>query len=500
MSGSARSTLPAVLALDAGTSSVRGCLFGADGAALGKVVRAVYPWAVTPGGGMEAGPAALLAATAGVVDEVMGEAARQGVEVAAVAVDTFWHGIMGVEAGGAPVTPLFGWGDTRAREAARELARRVDPAAVHRRTGCWVHESYPAARLLWLRETQGDTFRRAALWVGFGEWLAMRLFGAWGVSLSIASGTGLLDGIRLCWDREMLEAVGVAEQALPPLVDAGEPFRGLLPEWARRWPALAEVPWYPALGDGGCASLGSGAAGAGRIGVTVGTSAAVRVLREAAGGGAPAELWRYRLDARRMVSGRAFSNAGSVHAWLARTLVLPPPAELEAAVAAMEPDAHGLTVIPTLLGERPPEAADSPAGTVAGLRAAVTPAQIVRASMEAVVYRVAGGVDAVERVFGPAETVLASGGVLHASRTWGQILADVLGRPLLVPAEGEETARGAALMAMEHLGWTADAVAFAARAVPGGTRIAPDPARHEVYLRARERQQRLKEMMEGEKC
>lgn len=496
VSGPAGGPLPAVLALDAGTSSVRGCLFGADGAALGRPSRSLYPWTVTPDGGMEADPAALLAAACEALDGAVAEARSLGVEVRAVAVDTFWHGLLGLGADGRPVTPVYGWGDSRARAWARKLAERVDAAEAHRRTGCWVHESYPAAKLPWLRETRGDTFRRAAAWVSPGEWLALEWFGERGVSLSVASGTGLLDGRRLCWDEEMLAAAGIGEEMLSPLVDAGAAFRGLRGEYAGRWPALAKVPWLPAVGDGACANLGSGAAGRRRMGVTVATSAAVRALREEGGGDAAPGLWRYRLDARRAVCGRAFSNAGSGFAWLRRTFALPPPAALEAALAAMEPDAHGLTVLPTLLGERPPATADDPAAAVAGMTAATTPVQVARAWLEAVAFHVADGVDAVEGALGPAETVVAGGGALHASPAWAQVLADVLGRALLLPVEGEDTARGAALLALEFLGWVDDATDVAARPLASAARIEPDPACHEVYRRARERQRRLEAVLE----
>lgn len=495
MSGPPRSPLPAVLALDAGSSSVRAALFAADGTSLGGVARRPVTWAVSPGGAMEADPRAFLEAMAGALDGAVAEARRVGAEVAAVAVDTFWHALLGVGPDGAPVTPVLGWGDSRAREHARALAARLDAEAVHRRTGCWVHESYPAAKLPWLREAWGDTFRRAAAWVSPGEWVAGELFGERRVSLSMASGTGLLDGTALAWDAEVLGAAGVGEAALSPLSD--EPFRGLRGAWARRWPELAGVPWFPALGDGACASLGSGAAGRGRVGVTVATSAAVRALREEGPGEAAPGLWRYRLDARRAVCGRAFSNGGSVFAWLARTLALPGAPALEAALGEMPPGSHGLTVVPSLLGERPPALGDAPHGAVLGLSAATTPVQVARAWMEAVALRVAEGVEAVERALGPAEVIVASGGALHASPAWARMIADAAGRPVVLPAEGEATARGAALLAWERLGAVADAVgaAVAVRQDEAEVRIEPDPAAHEVYRRARERMREVEEVL-----
>ncbi|HEX8362449.1 MAG TPA: gluconokinase [Longimicrobium sp.] len=474
-----------VLALDAGTSSLRAGLFDAAGEPLGEPARAEYPWR-TEEGAMEADAEVMLARCVEVIDAALVETRRAGAEIAAVAMDTFWHGLVGVGADGRAATPLFGWGDVRAAGAARELAARLDPAAYHHRTGCWVHATYPAAKLLWLRGRGHDSLPRAGLWLSLGELLTLRFFGEARASISMASGTGLF-GLRSCaWDDETLEAIGMTAAELPAVSD--DPLSGLKPEWARRWPELAEVPWFPALGDGACASLGSGAFGPGRVGLTVGTSAALRVLRTDPEPDPPDSLWCYRLDALRTVSGRALSNGGNAFAWLAGTLAL--PEDLDAELDALPPDGHGLTVAPGLLPERPPALDPDERAALHGVTLATTPLHIARAWLEAVAYRIAGAAEAVEAAYGPAAEVVASGGALHASPTWTRIIADVLGRPVRLAAVEEGTARGAALLIMERLRIIPD-LAEVARV--GGDLFPPDAARHEIYRDARARQEAFRE-------
>ena len=74
--------------------------------------------------------------------------------------------------------------------------------------------------------------------------------------------------------------------------------QGLRDEHASRWPALAAVPWLTARGDGALANLGSDCRDPSRRALTVGTSAALRVVtrerpRLARG------LWCYLLDSDR---------------------------------------------------------------------------------------------------------------------------------------------------------------------------------------------------------
>lgn len=442
---------PWILALDVGSSSVRAQWVDAAGNPLsaGVAARAQYAWRATPDGGMEANADALADLCIGVIDAAVRAGRAAGVAPAAVAMAAFWHGLAGIGADGRAVTPLYGWGDGRAREAADGLRSRLDEGAVHRRTGCFLHELYPAAKLVWLRGAAGDSLPPSAAWAGIGELLALRLFGEPRTSVSMASGTGLLDLHRHGWDGEMLDAAGVSADALPAIGDA--PFRGLRDPFAARWPELAAVPWFPALGDGACASLGMGAAGR-RVGLTVGTSAAVRVLREDAEVRVPDRLWCYRLDARRTVCGRAMSNGGNGFAWLTRTLRLPPPDELEARLAAMAPGAHGLTVVPRLVAERPPRPEGPETAAIAGLTAATGAVEIVRAWLEASARAMAEAVDAVEAAFGPADEVVAGGGALQASPVWTGIIADALGRPLRLSPHHEATLRGAALLALERIG------------------------------------------------
>jgi len=441
---------PHVLAMDVGSSSVRAQVYDARGRPAGTGAQVPVRWRTHPRGAMEADAGTLVRAALTALDRALKPARAAGLPIAAVALDTFWHGVMGVDADGRALTPLYAWGDSRAREHAARLRERVDAEAAHARTGCFVHESYPAAKLVWLRQMLGDTFPRAAAWLSIGEHLGERWFGVRRTSPSMASATGLLD-VRACrWDAEMLAACGITGAHLPELSD--EPFIGLRPPFARRWPELAGVPWFPALGDGACATLGSGADRPGRLALTVGTSAAVRVLRDEPEPRVPAGLWMYRLDARRTIAGRAISNAGNTFAWLRRTLRLPRADRLEAMLAAEDHDpAPHLHVVPTLLGERPPLSEREQVAAIAGMTMDTTPAELWRAWLWAVAGRIAEAVAAVEAEYGRADEIVASGGALHASESFRRTVERALGRPVTLRDDGDDTARGAALAALERL-------------------------------------------------
>jgi len=586
-------------------------------------------------------------------DTLLDIAARalDGVEmgdVTAVATSTMWHCLLGLDADGRPITPVYSYADARSAPHAAQLRERLDERAVHARTGCRLHSSYWPAKLAWLQDTQPDTFARVRTWVSPGEYIQRRLLGDAAASVSMASGTGLLDQASCQWHLELAEELGV-EDKLPPIDDAprsgltgewaerwpalrdapwfpawgdgacsnlgagcdtrdrsalmigtsgalrvcdradppspppalwcyradverillggslsdggsvvawlretqpdlmervrtwispGEyvqrrllgdatasismasgtglldhrtctwdeeltrgvedrlppiddtPRSGLTSEWAERWPGLREVPWFPAWGDGACSNLGSGCGTLERAALMVGTSGALRVLwRTEEMPEITRGLWRYRADAKRVVIGGSLSDGGSVFAWLKRLTRLPEDAaETERAIAAMSPDAHGLTVLPLLSGERGPGWSDAAGATIAGLTPATEPLDLLRAALEAVALRFRLIALELREALPGERIVVGTGGGLVKSPAWTQIMADALGREVAMSQVEEGSSRGAALLALEALGHIERAEEVDA---PLGETYEPDPDRTEAYRGAQERQAAL---------
>ncbi|HET7875467.1 MAG TPA: FGGY family carbohydrate kinase, partial [Methylomirabilota bacterium] len=183
-----------VLALDVGTSSTRARCFDTAGRPVpGAEGRAAYESRITADGGAELDPDALLEAVARAVDNCLAGCGRRARDIGAAGASVFWHSLLGLDPGGAPLTPILTWADTRSAGAAAELRERLDPGQVHARTGAPLHSTFFPAKLGWLCRSQPDLFGRAARWCGFAEYLLERLTGAWRASVSMASGTGLMD-------------------------------------------------------------------------------------------------------------------------------------------------------------------------------------------------------------------------------------------------------------------------------------------------------------------
>jgi len=366
-----------------------------------------------------------LAAVVSCVDELSG--ALDGVGLVATAAQ--WHSLLGVTATGKPIGPGLSWLDTR---PVRIGSGPADPAAFHTRTGAWWHPFYWPGRLRWLL-SRGVTAER---WLGLPEYVTLRLLGTGEASVSSASGTGALDTVHCGWDPEAVALAGVPLDSLPGLLPDGWTGR-LVPEYARRWPSLASADWTAPLGDGAASAIGSGCPRPDRVSITVGTSAAVRVVVPGAPEPGPA-VWRYRVDTRSSLLGVAYSAGGALYEWLNR--VLQPGA---ADVADRVPGDHGLVVLPYLAGHRPPHESRGEGGTVHGLRLSTTSGDVAAAVLEGLCHEIADGVAAVA----PEAQPILGGGAVAASPWLARRLAAALPPGTRLVTTAEVSARGAAMVA-----------------------------------------------------
>jgi gluconokinase len=209
----------------------------------------------------------------------------------------------------------------------------------------------------------------------------------------------------------------------------------------------------------------------------VGTSGAFRTVYETAQPHARAGLFIHWLDERRVVEGGSLSDGGSLARWIEATL-----ADAGGSLAGRDPDSHGLTFLALLGGERSIGWHQHARGAIDGLTFQTTPLDLRQAALEGVAFRFAEVADLMPEV----GEVVATGGALHKDADWLQIMADVLARPLTVSGVGEASLRGAAVVALEHLGETPPPA-------PLGRVIEPRLERSDAYRAARDRQRRLYE-------
>ena len=441
-----------LLSLDVGTSGVRAALFDDDGIEISgaQVTSQRNLAAFSDLGVLDAD--AILSQVVEAIDDLLATTIDNTQQIRLIAISCFWHSLIGVDNIGRATTPVLSWADTRAATSASFLKSHVDENEFHKRTGCRFHASYWPAKLHWIRHEQPATFQNTKQWLGFSEYLCQQLFGTTAMSVSMASATGLLNQRTCEWDSNSLQALQIAPELLPEIASDHE-HPQLRPEFAERWPTLSEARLSMVVGDGAANNIGGGCSTPDRFALMVGTSGAMRVVFE--GGppnSLPPALWSYRVDRSRVVVGGALSDGGGLYRWLSDLMCFgDDPIDLENRLAALEPDSCGLTVLPFWSGERSTGWSENARGAILGLTQQTKPIEILRAALEAIAYRFALIAEALESLTGEA-TIVATGNALRSSRAWLQIIADVLGKRVLLTDVGEASTRGAALLALEAVG------------------------------------------------
>ncbi|MGC5033369.1 FGGY family carbohydrate kinase [Micromonospora sp. DT229] len=444
-----------ILGLDLGTSSVRGLVLDGDLQPVpGALARRKMELTVDDDGTGTLDARGYLACLLECLDELSEQGWLHEIEV--VAVSAQWHSVLPLGIDGHPLGPVLTWMDTRA-ESPADLTGPADADAYHQRTGTWWHRCYWSVRLPWLRAHCGSP---VAGFTGLVEYALSQLLDEAPMSVSQASGTGLLDLRTLDWDPEACALAGVTGDTLPELAPAY--WRGRLrPAYARRWPGLARAQWAPPTGDGAASNVGSGCIDHTRAAVTVGTSSAVRLLQRmpahAPLAPLPPKLWRYRVDHDHVVTGAAYSAGGNLFAWADRELRLPQGPALEAALSRLGPEGRRPVSV-AFGGDRPPGGRRAGAGELGGLSFHTTAVQLLAGLMYGVCDQVVDDLAALEStVSAPVEVVLG-GGAMAASPWWRAAFAEVLApRQVWFGRHPEIGATGAALVACGRI---ADAVAL----------------------------------------
>ena len=471
-----------LLIIDLGSSSIRALLFD-DSARLipGATRSRRYDFDTDHAGAATADAHTLRLLVESCIDEVLGHPAAATIR--AVGMAAFVGNWLGLDAQGSASTPVLTYADTSSGAEIPDLLEKLGGSAdaYHQATGCPLHSAYlPAQYARWRRDPTDPTEQIQVISdIGgylYRQWFAREM----PMSLSVASWSGLLDTKRRGWHwayaRDLLGDVFLHK--LPPLADYDQVQTGLQGEYAARWPQLRDVPFFLALGDGAAANVGSGAVSPRQIALTIGTTSALRVVKDIEP--LPRGLWRYLICADMPLVGGAASEGGNVYQWVMRDL-LRESDTLAAELAERPADCHGLTVLPLLAGERSPGWQPNAAGAIHGLRRNTSRLDIVQAHLEAVALRLSLIHDLLKT---DGAELIAGGGALQASSVWAQIIANAFDSPLQLLAEPEITARGVALMLLRAL----DGAELVEPPPQISGVLQPDPAAVKALRAARERQ------------
>jgi xylulokinase len=381
------------------------------------------------------------------------------------------HGLVALGEDDAPLRPAILWNDQRTGAECAEIEQRIGLERLIELTGNRALTGFTAPKLLWLRAHEPDVYARIRSILLPKDYVRLKLLGERAIDVADASGTLLFDVAQRRWSDEVLDALEVPREWLPP---------------AHESPAIAGA------GDQAAGALGVGVTGPGPVSVVLGTSGVVFGVLERfeADAEARVHVFCHAVPGTWHAMGVMLSAAGSLQ-WLHDAVA--PDASFETLMdeaATWPPGCEGLLFAPYLAGERTPHADPDARGAFTGLSLRHDRGALVRAVLEGVAY---GLRDALEllRALGVRPQVGRISGGGARSTLWREIVASVLDLPLETVAVEEGAAYGAALLAGCRDGTFSDPRSAAERCVRATGRTDPQPSWVTAYADGYERFRRL---------
>lgn len=442
-----------VLGIDIGTSSCKCLVVTHEGTILGTE-RVPYGIRSPHIGWSEEDPNTVFSATLEAVRKAVAKSGVHPAQIRALGFSGSLHSILAVDKEGAPLTPALIWADTRSQKCISRVLEQYDARAIYERTGCPVHPLYPAYKILWLRDHVPGLAERASKFLSLKEYILSRLLKRYVVDRSVASGTALFNIHTLDWDPDMLHLAGITPENLSTHVAPTTVFEGIETRYAEAMGILPDIPVVIGAGDGLLSHLGTGCAEPGQASCMIGTSGALRIFSPTPYIDVHQRTWCYLFTDSIWAVGGAINDAGLAYQWF-RGLLYPDTTnnnQVEEETEEAGPGAEGLLFFPFLTGERSPGWNPDARGLLFGLSYHHGRHHILRAVLEGVAFAMRTVLEALQEVGGPITEIRSSGGFLN-SPLWPQILADVFGTEIQVPAITDTTSLGAAFLAMYALGW-----------------------------------------------
>ena len=463
---------PYLLAIDAGTGSCRAVLFTETGeqAGVGQREWTHHEPPGVPGGqdfDVAAGWQAIAACVRDALRSADNGAGAAGADVAAVAATSMREGMVLYDAGGREIFACPNV-DSRAFAEAEDLIREGAAEKIYAEAGDWVSITSPA-RLRWLARHRPDILAATASLGMLSDWIVYRLTGEHVTEPSCGSSSGMFSLASRRWSQTIPALSGLPAEVLPPVVDPGTVV-GEVSAAAAELTGLR--PGTPVAAGGGDTQLGLLGAGAQRDEYTVvaGTFWQNTVLLAE-----PLIDPRIRLrtlchvvPGEWMLEGIGFYCGMSMR-WfrdafcdaevaLARARGVDPYVVMEEIAAAVPAGSGGVIAILSNLmnAKRWAHASPSFLQFDLGDPAASGRGACVRAIEEAAAYVARGHRDIITELTGLTFGEVVFTGGAGRGRLWPQIMADVLGVPVHIPAVTESSALGAAICAGAGAGLYSD--------------------------------------------
>ena len=447
-----------ILALDQGTTSSRAIVFDHHGNIVSSAQKAFTQYYPQPGW-VEHDPLEVWGSQAGVAAEALAYAGLEARDVAAIGITNQRETtVVWDRETGQPIHHAIVWQDHRTAAFCDQLKADGLADMIRAKTGLMIDAYFSGSKVRWILDhVPGARERAEEGKLAFGtidSWLVWNFtHGQVHVTdVSNASRTMLFNIHGLCWDKDLLEIMGVPASMLPEVRSSSEVY-GL----TQGSQLGAGIPIAGIAGDQQAALFGQQCTRAGMVKNTYGTGCFLmmntgtvpiasrnRLLTTVA--------WQLNGQTHYALEGSIFIG-GSVVKWLRDGLGLIKHSSDIDALAQQVPDSGGVYLVPAFAGLGAPHWEQHARGSLFGATQGTTAAHLARAALESIAYQSMDVLACMQADAGMTVPELRVDGGATVNNLLLQFQSDLLGIDVLRPKVTETTAMGAAYLAGLAVGY-----------------------------------------------
>ena len=347
------------------------------------------------------------------------------------------HGMIVLDEKGEVIRPALLWNDTRSSSQADAL--NLEFPDIHERVGSKLVASFTASKLRWLQENEPENAKKVRAVALPHDWLSWKISGSKNLEdiftdRSDASGTGYFNPSTNTYQLDILKSsIGHSDIYLPQII---APNAFGFDNGALKIAAGA--------GDNAGAALGLGAQ-IGDLVISLGTSGTAFLISASGSSDTSGEVAGFADATGNFLPLACTLNAAKIFATTCSMLGISFEEFSRLALSANF-GADGLMFLPHLDGERTPNRPDAKGQLLNVTHSNFTAANICRASIEGVIASMAYATQALLDLGHTFERIILIGGAARNPAVQ-QIAADLFAHEIVVPAESEYVADGAAKQA-----------------------------------------------------
>jgi len=438
-----------LLAIDAGTTSVKAGLFSPDGRCLG-INREEYQLDTPFADHAQITPEVYWQACIKTVKSILQSSGVDAETVISIGVSSQGETTITLDAQGQAIYPALVWLDNRAGRQSTILAEHFGKT-LYDHTGIpEVIPTWSACKILWIRENEPGVFAKAAKFVLVQDYLIHRLTGQIVTDGSVSCTTMNYNIRENVWWKDVLDAIGIRENQLPDIVPPGTQVGTLSSEAAALLGLTTRTGVVTGGMDQSVGALGAGNIHTGIVSETTGAALTIQV-----------SIPSPDVDKNKLIPVYCHSvpgeylfvpvcpTGGMAYKWFRDTFAVMEIAQAEkdgidsydlltALAADIPPGSDGLTLLPHLMGAYSPEPNPAARGSFTGFTLSHTRGHFARAILEGVAFLLKRNLEVLKNAGVDASEIRSTGGGAR-SPLWNQIKANVCNLPV-VTLENEDTA------------------------------------------------------------